>query len=62
MDTGILRDLLSQGEYSDMKISCKGRIFNVHRAVVCPQSSFFKTALNGKYAVSPNYSIDMLGP
>lgn len=48
----MLGELLVSGDYSDFTITCKGRTFNVHRAVVCPQSSFFAAALNGRFLVS----------
>ncbi|KAK8176730.1 BTB/POZ protein [Phyllosticta citribraziliensis] len=38
--------LLESGQFSDLKIRCKEDEYNVHKAIVCPQSDFFGTALN----------------
>lgn len=46
-----LHSLLSSGDYSDMTIRCRGREFKTHRAVVCSQSPFFKTALSSNFKV-----------
>lgn len=43
--------LLLNGQYSDMIIRCGGNDFRAHRAIVCPQSSFFDKALSGPFAV-----------
>ncbi|KAI4932152.1 uncharacterized protein J4E92_004051 [Alternaria infectoria] len=37
--------LLSSGDYSDLIITCGSDVYNVHKAVVCPQSSFFERAV-----------------
>ncbi|KAI4640059.1 hypothetical protein J4E93_008859 [Alternaria ventricosa] len=42
--TARLKALLSSGDYSDLKITCGLDAYNVHKAIVCPQSSFFKNA------------------
>jgi hypothetical protein len=34
--------LLKTGDYADLKIVCGNRNFHVHRAIICPQSDFFK--------------------
>ncbi|KAL1988810.1 hypothetical protein VTN96DRAFT_7694 [Rasamsonia emersonii] len=34
---------LESGEYSDFVIVCGGREFNVHRIIICPRSSYFRT-------------------
>ncbi|KAI0096201.1 hypothetical protein GGR51DRAFT_568764 [Nemania sp. FL0031] len=36
--------LYTHGDYSDLTISCGGREFHVHKALVCPQSAFFTAA------------------
>jgi len=48
----IKRDLFLGAKYPDMIISCGGHEFNVHRAIICPQSSFFEAAVNGNFSVS----------
>ncbi|KAG9185993.1 hypothetical protein G6011_02549 [Alternaria panax] len=48
-----MRALLSSGDYSDLIITCGPDTYNVHKAIVCAQSSFFKKAekfLMGKEA------------
>ncbi|KAH7275007.1 BTB/POZ protein [Fusarium solani] len=44
-----LHSLLSSGDFSDMTIRCRGREFKTHRAIMCSQSSFFKTALSSNF-------------
>jgi hypothetical protein len=36
--------LLKSAKYSDLTLVCKGKEFCVHRAVLCPKSTFFDTA------------------
>ena len=40
----ILEQLWNKGSYSDLMIECEGRVFKVHKAVVCSASGFFKAA------------------
>lgn len=42
-------ELLTTGKYSDLVIDCQGTEFNVHRAVVCQQSSMLDTACSGPF-------------
>ena len=51
MEGSFLKDLLLSGEYSDMKIVTNGFTFNVHRAIVCSQSDFFKAAMGSGFKV-----------
>ncbi|KFA75611.1 hypothetical protein S40288_04474 [Stachybotrys chartarum IBT 40288] len=44
-----MADLLVTGDFSDLKITSHGRTFDVHRAVVCPQSSFMAAAIKGGF-------------
>jgi hypothetical protein len=36
--------LHESGAYSDLKIVCGSDTYNVHKAIICPQSSFFRAA------------------
>ncbi|KAK3338099.1 hypothetical protein B0H65DRAFT_477731 [Neurospora tetraspora] len=47
-----LKGLYSSGEYSDLVISCGGRKYHVHRAIVCTQSEFFSAACRGSFKAS----------
>ncbi|RWQ98033.1 hypothetical protein C8Q69DRAFT_516927 [Paecilomyces variotii] len=47
-----MKKLLLHGDYSDMKVTCQGFTFNVHRAIVCSQSHFFASALNAGFEES----------
>ncbi|KAH6624043.1 BTB/POZ protein [Chaetomium sp. MPI-SDFR-AT-0129] len=44
-----LSSLLGSEKFSDMRIRCGGREFPAHRAIVCPQSSFFDAALTSGF-------------
>ncbi|KAK3946661.1 hypothetical protein QBC32DRAFT_357015 [Pseudoneurospora amorphoporcata] len=44
-----LKGLYFSGEYSDLVISCGGREYHVHRAIVCMQSEFFSAACRGSF-------------
>lgn len=39
-------------DYADLKITCQGAQYNVHRAVVCPQCPFFAAAMRHDFQVS----------
>ncbi|CRL23925.1 BTB/POZ fold [Penicillium camemberti] len=45
----VMRDLLLRGEFSDMKIICQGITFKAHQAIVCTQSSYFRSAICGGF-------------
>jgi hypothetical protein len=36
--------LLVSGNYSDLVVTCGADIYNVHKAIVCSQSTFFRNA------------------
>jgi hypothetical protein len=55
-----LKSILESGKYSDLTISCGDRVFNVHRAVVCPRSSFFAAACDGKFLVRFNLALNLI--
>ena len=44
-------NLLANGKYSDLTISCEGIDFKVHRAIICSQSTFFDAAANSGFKV-----------
>lgn len=48
---GVMENLLANGKYSDLTISCEGTDFKVHRAVICSQSAFFDAAVNSGFRV-----------
>ncbi|KAI4748072.1 hypothetical protein E4T50_01664 [Aureobasidium sp. EXF-12298] len=39
-----IANLHESGAYSDFKIVCGSEVFNVHKAIICPQSDFFRAA------------------
>lgn len=41
----LMQKLLSRGEFANMEICCQGNTYNVHRAIVCTQSEYFKKAM-----------------
>ncbi|KAI5357128.1 Putative BTB/POZ domain-containing protein [Septoria linicola] len=41
--------LFGDTAYSDLTIECDGRKWAVHRAVICPQSDYFKKACDGHF-------------
>ena len=44
--------LLESGEHSDLTVVCGHLTFTAHKAIVCTQSEYFKTALNTTFSVS----------
>jgi hypothetical protein len=53
--TGI-HGYLTNGQYSDLTITSGTRTWNVHKAIVCPQSEFFAKACNSGYKVGESVS------
>src|SRR5271168_3221017 len=41
--------LLASGESSDFTIICQGVEFKVHKAIICPESSFFHAACTNNF-------------
>jgi BTB/POZ domain len=46
-----LRPLYESGKLSDLTVTCGGRRFLVHKAIVCSQSPFFDMACNSGFRV-----------
>jgi len=40
-----ITSLLSSGDYSDVKITCGAKTWNIHKAIICPSSGFFARAV-----------------
>jgi hypothetical protein len=49
--TVVMKSLLNEGKYADNTISCRGRDFKGHHAIICSKSLFFDAALRGGYQV-----------
>ncbi|PHH88942.1 hypothetical protein CDD83_6862 [Cordyceps sp. RAO-2017] len=47
-----IRQLFLADKYSDLTIHCGGRDFKAHRAILCPQSSFFAKACDSGFKES----------
>ncbi|KAH0431805.1 hypothetical protein CcaCcLH18_06808 [Colletotrichum camelliae] len=47
-----LSGLFLSEKYADMTITCNGSTFKAHRAIVCPQSSFFDKAFSASFKVA----------
>jgi hypothetical protein len=44
-----LDKLFKEGTYSDLTITCGDDEYKVHKAIICPRSSFFATACGGPF-------------
>ncbi|KAJ0157736.1 Nitrogen assimilation transcription factor nit-4 [Fusarium oxysporum f. sp. albedinis] len=42
------------GLYSDLKITCCNKQYQVHKAIICPRSCFFRNACENYFQVSPD--------
>ncbi|KAL6400317.1 hypothetical protein AUP68_16015 [Ilyonectria robusta] len=62
-NSSLLARLLDTGEFSDFVLLCQGKEFRLHKAIVCPQSSVMKAALDGgfqrmvKFLYSGSYDV-----
>lgn len=43
------RGLLESGKFSDMKVSCGDRTWNLHKAILSDRCPFFENALTGGF-------------
>ncbi|KAK7224778.1 hypothetical protein V2G26_012781 [Clonostachys chloroleuca] len=55
----ILASIYSSGQYSDFTITCKGKRFQVHKAIVCPRSGFFAAALRTAFKEACEGIVDL---
>lgn len=44
--------LLESGNFSDFKLVCAGRSWNLHSTIVATRCPWFRTVLNGRFLVS----------
>ncbi|CRG89531.1 hypothetical protein PISL3812_06567 [Talaromyces islandicus] len=51
---------LESGEYSDFLISCSGRDFQVHRLVICPKSSYFRTLCKDNFKEGISQKLELV--
>lgn len=45
--------LLKSGTFSDLQLSCEGRDFAVHKAILCSQSRVISAECEGNFEVTP---------
>lgn len=50
--------LLGSAKFSDLILVCQDQEFPVHRAIVCPHSTFFSNACTGSFKANYPSSID----
>ncbi|PWY81871.1 hypothetical protein BO70DRAFT_362307 [Aspergillus heteromorphus CBS 117.55] len=55
----MMKDELLTGQYYDMKITCEGFTFKVHRVIVCCQSRFFAAALRNDFKEAITQTIEL---
>ncbi|KAH1523433.1 hypothetical protein KXX29_007927 [Aspergillus fumigatus] len=55
----VMKRLLDEDKYADMTISCPGRKFKGHRAIICSQSPFFDAALKGGFREAELSQVDI---
>ncbi|KAI1496418.1 BTB/POZ protein [Biscogniauxia marginata] len=54
-----MKKLYYTGEYSDLVISCGGKYYKVHKAIVCPRSKFFAKACSGDFKEGRDGTIEL---
>ncbi|KAF2107104.1 hypothetical protein BDV96DRAFT_590110 [Lophiotrema nucula] len=54
-----VKGFLSSGDYSDLKITCQGEVFNVHKVVVCNRVEFFARAIRFPGKESNDANVDL---
>ena len=51
-----LGDLLVTGDFSDCTVTCRGFVFQVHRAILCKQSLYLNNILNVPVCYETEYN------
>lgn len=51
--------LLQTGLFSDVKVTCKDRTWNLHKNILCSRSQWFDRALNGHFVESKTGVVDI---
>ncbi|CAG8976641.1 hypothetical protein HYALB_00002157 [Hymenoscyphus albidus] len=54
-----ISSLRSDDKYTDLEIRCQGKVFNVHKAIVCKQVEFFAACVDGNFQESQTGVIEM---
>ncbi|KAM7208129.1 BTB/POZ fold [Naviculisporaceae sp. PSN 640] len=49
------------GAFSDCRVKCGDRVWNVHKLVLCSQSKFFEAALTGNFAEAKDGTVTLDG-
>ncbi|RPA72591.1 POZ domain-containing protein [Ascobolus immersus RN42] len=52
--------LLRSGDYSDLVLKCEGEEFKVHKAILCPQSEFFRGCVESGMKESITNEIELV--
>ncbi|KAK8877579.1 hypothetical protein PGQ11_002525 [Apiospora arundinis] len=50
-------DLYQTGKYSDIKVRCEDRTWNLHRAVICQRCPYFEKAFSGPFVEAQNAEV-----
>ncbi|KAI1455465.1 hypothetical protein F4805DRAFT_268580 [Annulohypoxylon moriforme] len=45
-------ELVENDKYADVQLACQGKVWKLHRAVLCNSSPWFEKALNGEFTES----------
>ncbi|KAH7010870.1 uncharacterized protein B0I36DRAFT_341362 [Microdochium trichocladiopsis] len=54
-----MQELHTSGRYSDFSIRSGDKLYRVHKAIVCPRSSFFATACDGPFKEGREGEVDL---
>ncbi|KAK6332981.1 hypothetical protein TWF718_010807 [Orbilia javanica] len=54
-----MEDLLKSGKYSDFTIKCGSKEWKVHRAVICPQSEYFRIVCDSNFKEKFEAELDL---
>ncbi|CAK1364505.1 unnamed protein product [Cercospora beticola] len=57
--TDTLKDLLGDGRYADLTVTCGQRKWRVHKNIVCTRCTFFEKAVDGRFAESKTDTVDL---